>query len=471
MHKSCLLAMLLLGAGALGSVSAFERTEIAERLGYADLMNLNQAVALYEDGELVRARNAFRHLAELGDAQARLNLAAMLMRDEGGAGDKEEGLAWLQWAADQGLEAAVAARETLTDLYTEESSPAAQTRLQVLRQQHQPELPAGAQGVERYPIGTCSFENLKTVNPTYPRSLARSGRVGTVDLWLMFSPDGDVVLVDPQDNPSEDRALLETATRAIRQWRFEDCELGNYPLLQQSISFEIDRRYTRATRDRIAERLVQAQSGNIAEAFALWKLNKTYAGLVGLDEEGATSLLRNAAVGGFPAARYEYAMQLRRSNFEDHSRRMLILAAMDGHPQSLHHLAGVYAEQASTALQLHMLAAESGGPLQVFHAARSLLLNADRALRDPARALELTSALHEDQLKHNPILAEIHALALAQSGQMQEAARWQQRAVDQLREQGSDASTANSRLLSYRDGKLPEQPPGKLPTDDALESV
>jgi TPR repeat protein len=126
-----LAAFLGLGAAAIAPL-AYSGGAAGAELGaslYPDLMEFDEAFKLYERGELERARNGFRHLAELGDPEARLNLGVMLAKGEGGDADLVEAVAWIRWAADQGSDGAAQVLSVLERSLDDTHRERAATRL------------------------------------------------------------------------------------------------------------------------------------------------------------------------------------------------------------------------------------------------------------------------------------------------------------------------------------------------------
>eukprot|EP01036_Dinobryon_divergens_P045977 gene45977-61465_t len=75
---------------------------------------IEQAVALYEQGELPQARARFEALARAGEPAAMHNLAVMNLRGEVPGASAQAALGWLQKAADKGF---VTAQFALGELY------------------------------------------------------------------------------------------------------------------------------------------------------------------------------------------------------------------------------------------------------------------------------------------------------------------------------------------------------------------
>lgn len=103
MNRSSNWCVGIFGVLVLCAASQSVPAALASELGasaYPDLLELAQARALYEAGDLKRARAGYRHLAELGVPEARLELGVMLVRGEGGPADRAEGAAWVRWVAE-----------------------------------------------------------------------------------------------------------------------------------------------------------------------------------------------------------------------------------------------------------------------------------------------------------------------------------------------------------------------------------
>lgn len=69
-------------------------------------------------------------------------------------------------------------------------------------------------------VSAASLKRTKTVNPVYPESARKRGTEGWVELAFTVMPNGTVEEVEVR-NASPEGVFDDSATRAIRQWRFE----------------------------------------------------------------------------------------------------------------------------------------------------------------------------------------------------------------------------------------------------------
>jgi TonB family protein len=444
------LSLLLLVAG--------EAAALGSSL-YPDLMEFEAAFELHERGELERARNGFRHLAELGDPEARLNLGVMLAKGEGGDADPVEAAAWIRWAADQGSEGAAQVLPIVERSLDDAQRELAAARLAELREAHgpllRPETSTTSPGSALETRLDCLVARLKKTPPVYPRKALERGQTGFAVVYFLVSPEGNITA--PSDIPGARRDDLfgPAARRAVRQWDARACTGDDYYSTKQTITFEFSSdnepgAYRSMERKRAARQLAKARAGDPGDAYVVGLLAGYFPGLFDLAPGEELELMLAAAVAGIPAARWELAMKTGR---RDDRQRWRILAARQGFEPALDSMARWSALPAPERREAMLRASADGYLPAVYMAVRHLAAHPEAAERDGALALRLSSAIPGSEMRADPSLAEMHAMALAENGQFREAVAWQQRAITAARKLDRDLSTASARLAAYEAGE------------------
>jgi TonB family protein len=457
------LSFLLLVAGEAAALGASL---------YPDLMEFDEAFELYERGELERARNGFRHLAELGDPEARLNLGVMLAKGEGGVADPVEAAAWIRWAADQGNEGAGQVLPVVERSLDDAQRELAATRLVEFREAHG--LSPKAETSTTAPVsaaGTrfdCLSARMKRTPPVYPRRALEKGQTGFAVVYFLVSPEGNITAPYEMPGARRDDLFGPAARRAVRQWDARACPGDDYYSAKQTVNFVFSTddepdAFRSMERERAARQLAKAREGDPGEAYVVGLLAEHFPGLFDLAPGEELELMLAAAVAGIPAARWELVL---RSERRDHRHRWRILAARQGFAPALDAMSRSTTLPAAERREAMLRASADGYLPAVYMAVRHLAAHPEAAERDGAHALRLSSAIPGSEMRADPSLAEMHAMALAENGQFREAVTWQQRAITVARKLDRDLSAASARLAAYEAGEPWRDPRLAAMSDD-----
>lgn len=413
---------------------------------YPGLVEFDEAFELYAARDFERARTGFRHLAELGDPEAQLNLGVMLAKGEGGPVDRIEGAAWVRRAEAGGLEQATAIREVLEGGLDQDQLEEIAVRLEVSQPPATPEPESLDSATD------CELEFLQRAPARYPEEAALGYRMGLVKTEAAIDGDGLFGAVHSLYGFGTRDAFALAAEQAITGWLANTCH--RISMVEQSIIFEfedIDAGYAERRRQHAARLLEAARSGDATTRFSIALLADTYPDLFDLQPGEAEAFARSAAVAGLPEARYWLD-----------SRRWILLAARQGHAPALYRVSRWKTLPAAERKGALIAAARGGHEIAIYDAARWLAAHPDAAERDGALALSLTGDLTRRQLFRDTLLAQAHAMALAETGRFREAARQQERVVKSLRRSDRPTRLAEERLQAYeagqawRDSTLPE---------------
>lgn len=444
------LSFLLLVAGEAAALGASL---------YPDLMEFDAAFELYERGELERARNGFRHLAELGDPEARLNLGVMLAKGEGGDADLVEAAAWIRWAADQGSEGAAQVLPVVERSLDDAQRELAAARLAELREAHG--LSPRADTATTAPASApetrfdCLVSRMKKTPPVYPRKALERGQTGFAVVYFLVSPEGNITAPYEMPGARRDDLFGPAARRAVRQWDARACTGDGYYSALQTVNFAFSTddepgAYRSMERERAARQLAKARAGDPGEAYVVGLLAEHFPGLFDLAPGEELELMLAAAVAGIPAARWQMVLK---SDRREHRRRWRILAARQGFAPALDAMSRSTTLPATDRREAMLRASADGYLPAVYMAVRHLAAHPEAAERDGALALRLSSAIPGSEMRADPSLAEMHAMALAENGQFREAVTWQQRAITVARKLDRDLSAASARLAAYEAGE------------------
>ena len=83
-------------------------------------------------------------------------------------------------------------------------------------------------------VSAASLKRTKTVNPTYPESARKRGTEGWVEMAFTVTPTGTVEDIEVR-NASPADVFEESATRAIKQWRFEPIVRNGEKISQRAV--------------------------------------------------------------------------------------------------------------------------------------------------------------------------------------------------------------------------------------------
>lgn len=155
-------------------------------------VSFEEANSIYDAGGFNVARQAYEQMARLGNADAQFNLAVMYYRGEGGPQDLQAAYAWARVASDHGQKNA-AALVARFEKQLQAELASAQQHYRKVREQAGPERVSTL-----YPSNTGRASAFKasaplyTSQPVYPKSMAKFGKVGWVDLMFVVGRDGSV---------------------------------------------------------------------------------------------------------------------------------------------------------------------------------------------------------------------------------------------------------------------------------------
>lgn len=175
----------------------------------------------YEQANFEKAFHEFQQAAKFGDHSAQFNLGVMYFRGEFVPKDAVQAYAWLALATqdteykERGLHLQI--YKSLSD----EQKKLGDQAYQALYAEFNPEaikksmLPvyAGATSL------TSRLRSIKNVNPQYPRSMLRTGKVGWADVFFTVTKEG--VTRDHLVYYSSDIELTNVVLDAVRQWQYE----------------------------------------------------------------------------------------------------------------------------------------------------------------------------------------------------------------------------------------------------------
>jgi hypothetical protein len=413
---------------------------------YPDLMEFEEAMRLYQAGDLERARRGFRHLAELGDPEARLNLGVMLVKGEGGAVDAVEGTAWIRWAAESGAAGAQQVLPIVEGRLDEAGLADAQATLTDLRAAHSLE---NLLYVPDPAAPKCDPGEMVRPPPEYPYAEVLAGRLGYVRAYFLIDPEGNLHAAQAMEGMYRDDRFGPAAEKVLPRWRVPLCRSDRYVFSLQTIEFRIEGEYPPELRQTVAGILSQARKGDPGMSYIAGLLGATMDELFSLQPGEREQLLLNAAVAGRADARYELSLPLRSG---DHDFRWVLLAARQGHTPALLTLYARRALPNEERLRALLQAANSGFVPAVWMAVAHLAAHPDEVQRDGSRALELIDAFGKRErarMRNDTSLREAHAMALAETGQFRQAAQLQRRVVSAARRLGRDTTRAEARLARY----------------------
>ena len=443
MRRFALLSLLL-------AATSTPAAPLGESL-YPGLVEFDEAFEFYAAGDFERARTGFRHLAELGDPEAQLNLGVMLAKGEGGPVDRIEGAAWVQRAEASGLEQATGIREVLERGMDPAQREDIAIRLKSLGQS--PELaasPAGTSSRLEPDRWDCVMSRIYRREPVYPPGALRAEQTGMVRIEFIIDPDGTAGAAHSLYGLDRSDPLAKAAWNAVTQWHASACPGRTHRSFIQTIDFSMsDGRFTKAQRKEAARLLAAARSGDAANRFGVALLADTYPGLFDMDEGVAESLSLDAAIHGLPEARHWLWID----QDDPAARRWALLAARQGYPPALYGVSNFKDLHQAERREALIQAARAGVEPALLYAVRWLAAHPDAHERDGALASQLTERLSQEQLEGDMLLAQARAMALAETGQYQQAAQLQKRTIGILRKGGRGTRLAEERLQAYEAGQ------------------
>jgi hypothetical protein len=287
-------------------------------------------------------------------------------------------------------------------------------------------------------------------------------------VYFLVSPEGNITAPYEMPGARRDDLFGPAARRAVRQWDARACPGDDYYSAKQTVNFVFSTddepdAFRSMERERAARQLAKAREGDPGEAYVVGLLAEHFPGLFDLAPGEELELMLAAAVAGIPAARWELVL---RSERRDHRHRWRILAARQGFAPALDAMSRSTSLPAAERREAMLRASADGYLPAVYMAVRHLAAHPEAAERDGAHALRLSSAIPGSEMRADPSLAEMHAMALAENGQFREAVTWQQRAITVARKLDRDLSTASARLAAYQAGEPWRDPRLAMTSDD-----
>jgi TPR repeat protein len=443
MRRLALLSLFLAAAPAPAA-------PLGESL-YPGLVEFDEAFEFYAASDFERARTGFRHLAELGDPEAQLNLGVMLAKGEGGPVDRIEGAAWVRRAEAGGLEQATAIREVLEGGLDQAQLDEIAMRLELLGQASELAASSGSTSSRLEPDRwDCVVSRIYRREPVYPLGALRTEQAGMVRMEFIIDPDGTAGAVHSLYGLDRADPLVKAAWDAVTQWHASACPGRSHRSFIQTIDFSMSEDgYTRAQRKEAARLLAAARSGDAANRFGVALLAATYPGLFDMDDGVAESLILDAAVQGLPEARHWLWID----QDDPGARRWALLAARQGYPPALYGVSNFKDLHQAERREALLQAARAGVEPALLHAVRWLAAHPDAHERDGALASQLTEHLSQEQLEKDMLLAQARAMALGEAGQFEQAAQLQKQTISTLRKGGRGTQLAEERLQAYETGQ------------------
>ncbi|MBC3875540.1 TonB family protein [Undibacterium flavidum] len=175
----------------------------------------------YEQANFEKAFREFQQAAKFGDLSAQYNLGVMYFRGEFVSKDSIQAYAWLALAAQDAEYKERGLHLTIYTSLSDDQKKSADRLYQDLYAQFNP----AAIEKSMVPVytGASSLSSrlhmIKNVNPRYPASMLREGKVGWVDIFFTVSKDGTTR--DHLVYYSSDAAFSRAVINAVRQWQYE----------------------------------------------------------------------------------------------------------------------------------------------------------------------------------------------------------------------------------------------------------
>lgn len=429
----------------------------------ADLYTATQA---FDAGNLPRAFELYRELAELGRLEAQQRLAAMYVNGEGVKRDNALGYAWAVIAREHGGNAAM---KSIVEQLDPHMTEAARRRVAELQAQFGQEalrkrlLPAPLDAAQSKRGEGCTFS--KPVNPDdyFPKEAVSRGLSGNVLLEYTILPDGRA------RNPRVWLAMPPGVfDKAGRQVAFNSTFL---PRRENGVAVPCTMRIkvnftshgagvnsaNSEVRNHFETTKAKAQARDPTSQMLYGFL---LSGLTTVKHEHENSLpwFVHAAQAGLPSAQFMVAMDLiggyGAERDEDKGLAWLRMAAAAGQADAQVSLANYLlgkngdATPLATALDLLERAVASGSHDGKFTLAALLAASPDATRRDPSRALVMIEQMMPE-VDSDPAAFEIRAAAHAMLGNFEEAQRDQKTARNKARKYGWDLAPQQARLAAY----------------------
>jgi len=426
-------------------------------------------IEYYDSQQFEKAYAEFSQSARAGDHLAQRNLGVMYVRGEHVERDLVRGHAWIalseqhQAYADEGLGDIV--WQSIPEDQRDNAESAHQTLLAqygkaALRERMQPEFSGSAsQPVQR--------RVTKRVTPQYPRTAARRGMEGWVDIMFTIEKDGSTS--DHLPYYSTHDLLRESAMEAMRQIQFEPQSLDGDPVRVHGATyrfiFQLGGEDTERTRVRMVDRYMRqlresAEEGNPQDQYVygyMLSAAQSYSFSPEIDDNANEWFLAAAEQGYHPAGFFLGKNTLYGNQCEvdtEQSHLWLIRSARNGVSESQYLLAmelmsGTHFEQDEHKALYWLEEAGAGNtPARLRHAWLRVT-HPDRAVRSAERAEQLWQSLDEDYHDRQRYYQTAAAIA-AERGDFAAAVEWQNKAKEDARELGLPLNTLEAQLARYQ---------------------
>ena len=428
--------------------------------------NLYSAAAATEKKEYAKAFELYRELAEMGQPEAQENLAVMYVNGEGVKRDNVLGYAWAAIAIENG--GGEAAKGIVAQLEPH-MNDAARARVADLESRF------GKEALEKslIPVPPARSEtpkpqNCKIVGPANPETYYPAGarrQSITGDTVVEFLVYGDGRAHDPRSMHSFPPDVFSVAGRAVALNNRAAPHMVNGAVVPCSLKIKIKFSLKFpgqkvSLKEDILPTRERAMRGDPMAQMAYAIVIENRSDLAEKDESPLEWYLK-AAQAGIPAAQHIVgAYALSGSAVEQQAKGPIWLnkAADAGNPEGQLALANYYLRQLpdpvalAAAVDWFGKAVDGGSRDARFYFAALLATGPDAALRNPARALELTEKAKDD-FGMNPIWFEIRAAAYAAQGDFEKAKKEQGTAVRTAKRLEWNTAPQEARLADYAGSK------------------
>lgn len=437
------------------------------------------ALGTYNNQAFESARARFEDLAHLGQASAQRNLAVMLVKGEGGDRNLPAAYAWLTVAASQGDSQAQALQARAEALLKDSAQLALAHKLaeswtsqfseRAVMQTIEPDYETSDADSEDWK----SLRNLTAIErtaPSYPPRLASRGVEGWAQIQFLLPDHGhprDLRLI-----ASTEPEFARAAADALRHWTFTLRRTGLTRTYSQRFNFSNNRsaRHEHMLADVIQHLEEQAHEGDVTAMYRLaWAIESLPTDHASLSDSTSLQWLYSSAVHGLRDAMYDVSQRLRsgRGCKADPTKadRWRSIAAAHGQPDALRDLATQAARTDSPAEAIFYIRGASalgGRPTDTARLAWLLATIDDDTAREGRRALDLINSIEQSYFDE-AAWHEIHAAALAETGQWRTAIAAQQSAIKQLNKLGIPTDDATHRLQAYENQHALRLPLDSLP--------
>jgi TonB family protein len=425
----------------------------------ADLYTATQA---YEKGDLARAFQQFKELAELGQPTAQLNLAIMYGRGKGVAANATYAHAWASLAAQNGEERGKAIAEELAASLTPTSL---QVSSEIQAQYSQAKLNArllphvlnGREYADRDPP-----RRLKPYLPSYPKAAEHKGVQGETYVEFVVAPDG---------HPRTPRILYSLPTGYFEEYVRDSVMRSTYlpaRINGQPISTSMTMLYSFKVQSvsihnygdlehRVDEAKAKAEAGDVSAQMlygmmiaGLPQLNQTY--------DKALPWFLKAAQAGVPYAQFQVGTGLlngRGCQCEENKGEIWLEKAAQADQADAqvslaeYLLKGKPTPEAQQGAMVWLeRATKQGNTAGELLLSSILAANPFQDIRDPARALSLTDVLQRTY-KEDPSFWEIRAAAFASRDDYGAATKAQTQALTEATRLGWGLQPLRQRASLY----------------------